>query len=155
MELENVNRFHAQILSDQVGISKNVIGRKNIAILVLWRSRPLQIFGRNLRGCIQTLVRITRDNLAEQTVALTVSIGPRAIEEVAAELNRELQCFERLFVIRTAPTTHAPKPVCDVADFKSSTAKLAIFHAFPLVTSSPRINPDIRGFKSAVLTNPR
>ena len=148
MKLENVNRLHPEVFSDQVGIGEDVVRRENVVILVFGRSRPLQIFGRNLRGCIQTLVRITRDNLAEQTVALTVSIGPRAIEEVAAELNRELQCFERLFVIRTAPTTHAPKPVCDVADFKSSMAKLAIFHAFPLVPSSPRINADVRGFKS-------
>ena len=93
-------------------------------------------------------MRIFCDGLAKQAVAFAISIGPCAIEEVAAELNRELQCFERLFVIRFAPTTHAPKPVCDVADFKSSMAKLAIFHAFPLVPSSPRINADVRGFKS-------
>src|SRR5580698_2896653 len=108
-----------------------MIGREDVAVLVLRRRRPLLIFRRDFGRSIQTLTRILRQNLAQQTIAFPVAVGPCGIEKIAAEIDRQLQGLQRLAIFRAAPATHAPQSVGNVTYFETGTAELAVFHGSP------------------------
>ncbi len=128
MELKQVNRVDAELLADQVGVLEHVFRGEHIFVFIFWQCRPLQISRRNFRRGIEALLRVAIQDLAEQAVALAVAVRPCCIEEIAAEIDGQLQGRERFRVVRTSPAAHAPKSVGDVAHFKTGTAQLAVFH---------------------------
>src|SRR6266700_2417761 len=105
-----------------------MIERKNILILIFGRCRPLQILGGNFRSNIETLGFVLRYGLAKKSVTFAIAVRPCGVEEVAAQVHRQLQGFEGLPVLGAAPTAHAPQPMRNVADFPSSAAKPTVFH---------------------------
>ena len=69
---------------------------------------------------------------AQQPVALAFAVGPRRIEEIAAQVNGQLHRRQRFLVVRTAPSAHPPQSVGNLANVETSTAKLAVFHKWVL-----------------------
>src|SRR5262249_40526272 len=126
--LQDVDGFGAKSLADQLCILENMVGRKNVLQFIFWRCWPLHVLRWNLRCGLDTFAFTARPDLDEKTVVFPVSVSPRRIEEIAAQVDRQLHGGERLMIVRTAPTAHAPEPMGNVCHFEIRTAKSAIFH---------------------------
>src|SRR5208282_1355861 len=141
MKLQDVDFIDAKLFADQARVLEDVLSGKHLAIFGFGAGGPLAVHGRNFRGGIEPLVFVARDDVAEQAVALAVAIGPGRVEEVAAEIDGELQRFEGFAVVRAAPAAHAPEPVSDVAYGNSGAAKPAIFHEASFLPGARETQP--------------
>ena len=93
MILQHVDHFDAQFLRDHLRVLQHVIGGENFVVFVFGRGRPLQILGRNFGRGINPLVFIVGQCFAQQPITFAVPVGPRRVEEIAAQINRQLNGF--------------------------------------------------------------
>ena len=91
MKLQHIDAIHLQLFPDQVGILEYVLGREDVAVLVLRQRRPAIVCRRNLRRRIQALAFVALHGLAQESIALSFAIRPRRIKKIAAQINRQLQ----------------------------------------------------------------
>src|SRR5579859_2036835 len=151
MKLQQVDRVHPKLLADHVRILEHVLRRENIAVLVLGPRRPAVVSWGYLRRRIDPLAcRVTGHDLAQQPVTLALAIGPCRIEKVASQIDAQLHRSQGFLIVRPAPSAHAPESVGHVADFKSGTAKLAIFHESVLCNGNIRFGKKFRSGRTSI-----
>ena len=84
-------------------------GGKSSFERVLAARGPLEVLRRNLGGDVEPLVGWRADELAEQSLAVAVAVGPGRVEEVAAQLHRALE--GRMYSSSSEPSSR-PCPTC-------------------------------------------
>src|SRR5678816_1503830 len=67
--------------------------------------------------------------LSEEALAHTVAVGPRGVEEVAAQANRVVQCLACELVVRAGPACEAPHSVANLAHPPAESAEIPIAHS--------------------------
>ena len=72
----------------QEGIDHKQIGWKDVVVFKFRQRRPALVFGRNFRSGKDALAFILGHRLPEQAVALAFAVSPRAVEEVASQIDR-------------------------------------------------------------------
>ena len=133
VKLQNVYGIFAKFFADFFCVIKNMLGGKNVAVFKFRRGGPDVVHGRNFgRGIKPAIFRVTKfvavEDFAEQAVAFSVAVGPGGVEEIAAEVDGQLQGFEGFLVVRASPIAHAPEADGHVADLKTRSPERAIFH---------------------------
>src|SRR2546423_7640701 len=133
----------AGVLQTAVDVLLYVVGREGVVERELARARPAAILRRDFRGRVKFPVRVRADEPAEQGLAPPLAVGPRRVEEVAAEFDRALKRLQRFFVVRAAPAPHAPHAVADLADLPPRAPESPVPHSgFPRLkrveVSSPK-----------------
>src|SRR6188474_2758453 len=69
---------------------------------------------------------------------MSLAIAPGRIEEITTQLDRAMQGFQRLFIIRASPPRQPPHAIPNVADLPSGSSKCSILHLLaplPVVTT--------------------
>ena len=92
-------RRDAEVAQALLGVLADVVGGKDVVERVLRPRRPLAVLRRDLGRDVEPLVRMPLQQLAEQPLAVPVAVGPRGVEEVAAELDRPVERRQRLLVV--------------------------------------------------------
>src|ERR1700722_2097605 len=128
VKLQQVDGVDPQLLANEIGVLEDMLRRKNIAVFIFGQRGPPVVGRRNLRRGVNSLTGIARHDLAQQAVALALTIGPGRVEKVTPLVDRRLHRGERFFVVRTAPAAHTPQSVSNIANFETGTAELAVFH---------------------------
>src|SRR5205823_878230 len=128
-------------LSYPLGELQNIVSRKDIAIGVVPRRGPFAVLRRHFGRGKQTALGITRERFSQEAVALTVAVRPGRVEEIAAQINRELQSGERLHIVGAGPVAHAPQAMANVAHVESRAPESAVVHgnAFRFPLSAARL----------------
>src|SRR5690242_18467172 len=114
MELKQVDAIDSECTTDLFCIAHHSITGKYVCVLVLRRSRPFTIFRRHFRSDVKALAGILLCDLADQFIAVTCTVGPRCVEEIAREIDRQLKGLKRLLIFRSGPAAHPPEPVPDI-----------------------------------------
>ena len=150
VKLQDIDRIFAKFFADQFCVLENMFGGEDFAVFVFGRGGPLVVHGRNFGRGVKPVNRwvteiIALQDFAEQAVAFPFAVGPGGIEEIAAQVNRELEGFQGFIVVRAGPSAHAPQAVGHVADLKVSAPQDAIFHSS--LASKRAIPPNHQGPK--------
>src|SRR6202050_4107679 len=111
-----------------------MLGGEDFAVFVFGRGGPLVIHGRNFGRGVKPINRwvteiIALEDFAEKAVAFPFAVGPGGIEEIAAQVNGELESLQGLVIVRAGPSAHAPQAVGHVADLKVSAPQDSVFHS--------------------------
>jgi hypothetical protein len=92
-ELLEIDRRQAEEPQTFLGVLADVIGRIRIVDAVLRLARPLHVLGRDLGRDVSGRVTMRPQRLSEQGLALALAVGPRRVEEIAAERQGALECL--------------------------------------------------------------
>src|SRR4051812_17227688 len=96
---------------------------------------------------------------AENPLAAAVAVGPRSVEEVAAQLDCLVERGVRFLVVAAAPSGHAPHSVADIRHLPARAPERSIPHAAPSrarpETPTPISRRASRGLRCSFLTNAR
>ena len=93
-----------------LGVLADVVGGETSPSGVSVLRRPLQVLRRDLGRDVERACRVPLERLAEQRSLRPVTVRPRRVEEVAAELDRAVERRARLARRRTRSTR--PFPTC-------------------------------------------
>src|SRR5213593_4665482 len=107
-------------------------GGKDVGDGLLPIRRPFLIARRNLGGDDgATVLDLLPQHLANQTLAVTVAVRQRRIEERHALIERRAQRLASITIVDAAPlaATKAPSTVPDLTDLVSGDAEPAVRHA--------------------------
>src|SRR5436305_7014753 len=118
----------AGVFQTAVDVLLYVFGRECVVERELARARPAAILRRDFRGGVKFPLRVRADEPTEQRLAMPLAVGPSRVEEVAAEFDRALKRLQRLFVVRAAPTAHAPHAVSYLADLPTRAPESPVSH---------------------------
>ena len=128
MKLDEVEFFNAEIGETFVDVLFDVVRRKAIIESEIAAAGPLAILGRNFRGDVQFFDGVVAQNFSEDLFAAAVAVGPRGVEEIAAEIDGALESVERFGVVGAGPAGESPHAVTNFTDVPSGAAELAIAH---------------------------
>ena len=137
VQLNEIERFDADILEALVHVLEDVVRRIGIVERIFRARGPAEIFGRDFCGDVKFFVRpagggiisIGAEDFSEKLLAVAVAVGPRGVKEIAAEIDGALEGRERFGVVRAGPAGHAPHAVANFADVPSGAAEAAIVHS--------------------------
>ena len=92
------------------------------------RAGHRRFFGGILVADVEPLCRVAFQQFAEQLLAVPVTVHPRRVEEVAAQLDGAVERGQRLLVVASGPSCHAPHAVADLRDVPSGASEASIAH---------------------------
>ena len=113
VKLLDVERLDAEVLEAGVGVFDDVLVREDLAAPGWWPCPATRDLSAALGGGDQTLVGVAPQQLAEQPLAPPFTVGPRGIEEVAAQRDGAIERRRRIRHRPTRPPTHAPHAIAD------------------------------------------
>ncbi len=134
---EEVDAVEAEIREATIQVGVDVRGREHVREPVAFSRRPAPVLRRDLRRRVETPVRVAANELAEKPLARAVAVGERGVEEVTAEIDRELERRPGLLVVGAGPPTHPPHAVADLADLPPRPTEAPIPHR-PMVRGHER-----------------
>ncbi len=85
VKLLKIDRRDADVCEALLGVLADVVRRIDVIERVLGPCRPSSILRRDLRCRVQTFSRMSRQQFAEQLLAVSIAVRPRGVEEVAAQ----------------------------------------------------------------------
>src|SRR5207244_3400459 len=123
VELQQIDPWQPEVRETLFGTRADVVGRKNVIESGPAAGRPLPVFRWDFRRHVQRLAGIRAHKFPEYSLASAIAVSQCRVEEVAAAVHGDLQCFPRARGIRPAPAGEAPHAVAHGADLPPGPAE--------------------------------
>jgi hypothetical protein len=134
---QDVDGVDAKLFADFVGVLEDVVGWGRRRRTCTWGARAIADSSEGLWTRRRCAWRIVLHRFAEEAVALSVAVGPGGVEEVAAQIDGEL---ERLAACLVSASLHPliPQRPVPMSLTSSRCVQRAVFH----FSCSPQISTD-------------